>query len=152
MSPFRAIAFSQIMLCWLKECRSGIVRHAELVMERRSQPYIELLFGSLFRSHGFLLFDIHASWPCAADALISLTTSKVCSEKLWELQITRACIAKCHTHRALRTSGSRGLTAWSFKGCIDDFSMGKREIAMVYKRMIQESKNNQRYQAITRET
>ena len=38
------------------------------------------------------------------------------------------------------------------KGCVDDSLIGKREIEMVYERITQESQNNQRYQAFTRET
>ena len=38
------------------------------------------------------------------------------------------------------------------KGCVDDSTIGKREIAMVYERVIQDSKNSQRYQAVTRKT
>ena len=122
---------------------------------RSSQPYgrikEQLADPFLLGSQRFLLFDIHTRLAfCAADALISLTTSK---GVLWEaLGIPgHKCMHCTVLHSPCVTNVWLSLELQGH-GCIIDSSTDKREIAVVYKRIIQESKNSQRYQAITRET
>ena len=117
-------------------------------MEHRSQPYIELVNYSSrdLGSHGFLLFDITTRLALRSRCFDIIDYIQ---GVLWEaLRISNhermhriishsPCLADVWLTRpySLELQG---------KGCIDDSSIGERKIAMVYERIIQESKNSRR--------